>query len=146
MNNNIKTFILLAGLTALLLVMGHILGGHTGVILALIFAIVMNVSAYWFSDTIVLKMYDAQPLDPNSLVYSIVEQLAHKAQIPMPKLYLINTPTLNAFATGRSPQHASLAVTEGLLRQLSQEELTGVLAHEMAHVTHRDTLVSVITA
>ncbi|WP_028373567.1 zinc metalloprotease HtpX [Legionella lansingensis] len=144
--NNIRTFILLAALTALLLVIGNLLGGQTGFIFALVFAVIMNFGAYWFSDTIVLRMYDAQPLDPNHPVYTIVSQLAKKAQIPMPKVYAVDNPTPNAFATGRNPQHASIAVTTGLLNRLTPEELTGVLAHEMSHVTHRDTLISVIAA
>ncbi|CEK09831.1 zinc metalloprotease HtpX [Legionella hackeliae] len=144
--NNVKTFILLAALTALLLIIGNVLGGRAGLILALGFAIVMNFGAYWYSDTIVLKMYNAQPLDPNHPVYRIVNELAQKAQIPMPKVYVVDNPTPNAFATGRNPEHASIAVTTGILSRLTEEELTGVLAHEMSHVTHRDTLISVIAA
>nr|HAT8712861.1 zinc metalloprotease HtpX [Legionella jordanis] len=144
--NNVKTFILLAALTALLLVIGNALAGKAGLIIALIFALIMNFSAYWFSDSIVLSIYNAQPLDTRHPVYSIVNQLAHKAQIPMPKVYVVDSAVPNAFATGRNPQHASIAVTTGLLNQLSQEELIGVLAHELSHVTHRDTLISVIAA
>ncbi|KTD08613.1 zinc metalloprotease HtpX [Legionella jamestowniensis] len=144
--NNVKTFILLAALTALLLVIGNLLGGRAGLILALGFAVIMNFSAYWFSDTIVLKMYNAQPLDTNHPVYRIVRELSQRAQIPMPKVYVVDNPTPNAFATGRNPEHASIAVTSGLLTRLTEEELTGVLAHEISHVTHRDTLISVIAA
>ncbi|KTC74325.1 M48 family peptidase [Legionella birminghamensis] len=144
--NNLKTLILLAALTALLMVIGRLLGGYSGMMIALIFAIVMNFGAYWFSDQIVLRMYKAQPLNENHPVYSIVSQLANRAQIPVPKVYIVDTPVPNAFATGRSPEHASVAVTTGILSRLSQEELTGVLAHEISHVTHRDTLISVIAA
>lgn len=144
--NTIKTFILLAAMTALLMVIGHFLGGHTGVIIALLMAIIMNFSAYWYSDQMVLKMYKAQPLDSNHPVYKIVEQLARAAQIPTPKVFAIDTPVPNAFATGRNPQHASVAVTSGLLSRMSQEEVTGVLAHEMSHVIHRDTLTSAVAA
>jgi len=144
--NNIKTFILLAAMTALLMIIGHFLGGHTGVIIALVMAIIMNFSAYWYSDQMVLKMFKAQPLENNHPVYEIVAQLARDAQIPMPKVYAIDNPTPNAFATGRNPQHASVAVTTGLLSRMSREELTGVLAHEMTHVIHRDTLTSAVAA
>ncbi|WP_133140130.1 zinc metalloprotease HtpX [Legionella genomosp. 1] len=144
--NNLKTLILLAALTALLMVIGRLLGGYGGMMIALIFAVVMNFGAYWFSDQIVLRMYKAQPLDESHPVYSIVSQLANRAQIPVPKVYIVDTPVPNAFATGRSPEHASVAVTTGILSRLSQEELTGVLAHEISHVTHRDTLISVIAA
>lgn len=144
--NNVKTFVLLAALTALLLVIGNVLAGRAGVMIALIFAIVMNFSAYWYSDTIVLRMYKAQPLEMNHPVYQIIRELSQKAQIPMPKVYIVDNPTPNAFATGRNPEHASIAVTSGILSRLNHEELTGVLAHEMSHVTHRDTLISVIAA
>ncbi|KTD50291.1 M48 family peptidase [Legionella quinlivanii] len=144
--NNLKTLILLAALTALLMLIGRLLGGYGGMMIALIFAVVMNFGAYWFSDQIVLRMYKAQPLDESHPVYSIVSQLANRAQIPVPKVYIVDAPVPNAFATGRSPEHASVAVTTGILSRLSQEELTGVLAHEISHVTHRDTLISVIAA
>lgn len=144
--NNMKTFILLAALTALLLVIGSLLGGRTGLLIALVLAVIMNFGAYWYSDQLVLRMFKAQPLDPSHPVYNIVAQLAAKAQIPMPKVYAIDNPTPNAFATGRNPEHASIAVTSGLLSRMTQEELTGVLAHEMSHIIHRDTLISVITA
>ncbi len=137
---------LLAALTALLLVIGNALGGRAGLILAFGFALIMNFGAYWYSDTIVLRMYNAQPLDTTHPVYQIIRDLSQKAQIPMPKVYAVDNPTPNAFATGRNPEHASIAVTTGLLTRLTQEELTGVLAHEMSHVTHRDTLISVIAA
>ncbi len=144
--NNTKTFVLLAALTALLLLLGSMLGGHSGFIFALILAIIMNFSAYWYSDKIVLRMYNAQPLTDNHPVYQIITQLARTAKIPMPKVYSIDNSTPNAFATGRNPAHASIAVTKGLLNRLNQEELTGVLAHEMAHILHRDTMLSVVAA
>lgn len=146
MDNNIKTFALLAALTALLLLLGQFIGGHNGFILALGLAAVMNFGAYWFSDQLVLRAYNAQPLDQSHPVYTIVALLAEKGKIPMPKVYLVDNPTPNAFATGRNPEHASIAVTSGLLERMNQEELTGVLAHEMCHVLHRDTLISVIAA
>jgi heat shock protein HtpX len=146
MENNIKTFILLAALTALLLVLGRLLGGQFGMLLALVLAFFMNFSAYWYSDQIVLKAYQAQPLDESHPVYSIIRDLARKAQIPVPKAYIVDTPVPNAFATGRNPQHASVAVTTGILSRMNQDELTGVLAHELSHVIHRDTLISAVTA
>lgn len=144
--NNTKTFILLATLTALLLMIGKLLGGHTGLILALGLSLVMNFSAYWYSDKLVLRMFNAQPLHTTHPLYGIVAELAKKAQVPLPKVYLIDNPTPNAFATGRNPEHASLAVTTGLLSRLNQEELTAVLAHEINHIIHHDTLISVISA
>ncbi|QDP73129.1 zinc metalloprotease HtpX [Legionella israelensis] len=144
--NNIKTFILLAALTALLLIIGSLLGGRAGLMIALVFAVVMNFSAYWFSDKIVLHMYHAEPLNENHPVYTIVSRLAEKAQLPVPRVYIVDNPTPNAFATGRNPQNACIAVTSGLLERLSSEELTGVLAHELAHVAHRDTFISVVAA
>ena len=144
--NHFKTFILLAGLTALLFFIGGILGGKTGLIIALIFAAVMNLGAYWYSDQIVLKIYKAQMVSPGHYLYEIVKNLAHKANLPMPKVYIIESDNPNAFATGRNPENASVAATTGLIRILSQEELTGVMAHEMSHVAHRDTLTMAITA
>ncbi|MGQ3888756.1 zinc metalloprotease HtpX [Legionella sp. CNM-1927-20] len=146
MMNNVRTFILLASLTALLLVIGNLLGGKTGLIIALIFAFIMNFGAYWYSDQIVLRMFNAQPLDESHPVYRIVAALAQKANTPMPKVYYIDNPTPNAFATGRNPEHASIAVTSGLLSRMTHEEITGVLAHEMSHVLNRDTLINVISA
>lgn len=144
--NNLRTFVLLAALTALLLMLGNMLGGHSGLMIALLMALVMNVGSYWFSDTIVLRMYKAQPLDANHPVYQILQQLAQKAGIPTPKAYLIDDSTPNAFATGRNPEHAAVAVTRGILQSLSKEELTGVLAHEMTHIIHRDTLIGTVSA
>lgn len=144
--NNIKTFIFLAALTALMLVLGHVIAGQTGMVIALFLAVFMNFSAYWFSDSIVLKMYQAQPLDDNHPVYNIIRSLAGKAGTPMPKVYLVNTEVPNAFATGRNPQHSAIAVTSGLMSRMNEEELTGVLAHELCHVLHRDTFISVVAA
>ncbi|HAT1658585.1 zinc metalloprotease HtpX [Legionella pneumophila] len=146
MINNLKTFILLTSLTALLVVIGGLLGGSTGMLIALVFAGVMNFSAYWYSDVLVLKMYNAEPLANNHFVYHIVSELAYRAGTPVPKVYLINNPNPNAFATGRNPENASIAVTTGLLDRLNKEEVTGVLAHELAHVIHRDTLINVVSA
>lgn len=144
--NNIKTLIFLAALTALLMVIGHLLAGKGGMIIAFMFAVFMNFSAYWFSDKIVLKMYKAQPLPESHPVYTIVRSLAAKANTPMPKVYLVETEVPNAFATGRNPQNAVIAVTSGILSRMNEEELTGVLAHELCHVLHRDTFISVVAA
>lgn len=144
--NNIKTFIFLAALTALMVMLGSFIAGKAGMIFAFLLALVMNFSAYWFSDAIVLKMYNAQPLPESHPVYNIVRSLASKANTPMPKVYLVDTEVPNAFATGRNPQNAVVAVTSGLLTRMNEQELTGVLAHELCHVLHRDTFISVITA
>lgn len=144
--NNIKTFIFLAALTALMLVLGRLVAGQAGMIFALLLALFMNFSAYWFSDKIVLKMYNAQPLSETHPVYNIIRSLASKANTPMPKVYLVDTEVPNAFATGRNPQNAAIAVTTGLLTRMNEQELTGVLAHELCHVLHRDTFISVVAA
>lgn len=144
--NNFKTFLLLAGLTALLVFIGGALAGRVGFIFALGVAALMNFSAYWYSDKIVLRMYNARELDPNHRVSQIVHQLSSAANTPMPKVYWIEDRTPNAFATGRNPENASVAVTAGLMQRLNEREVTGVLAHEMAHIVHRDTLISVVSA
>lgn len=146
--NYLKTTVLLGSLTALMLVVGRALGGETGMYYALIFAGIFNIGSYWFSDKIVLAMYRAKPITEAESpdLYSTVAQLAQKARIPMPRLYLIPSPALNAFATGRSPQHAVVAVTDGLLRHLNRDELEGVLGHELSHVIHRDMLISTVAA
>lgn len=146
--NSIKTAMFLAALTALLLALGLLLGGKVGLVMALMFAVIMNFGAYWFSDRIVLSMYHAQQIGPNDEpeLFNIVQGLASRANIPMPKLFIISEDTPNAFATGRNPQHASVAVTEGLLKMLSREELAGVIAHELSHVNNRDTLIMTIAA
>ncbi len=146
--NGLKTFLLLAGLTALFVVIGGVLGGHIGMIIAVGFAIVMNMGAYWHSDKLVLKIYQAKPVDRSDStgLYSIVESLANRANLPMPKVYVIESDSPNAFATGRNPQHASVAATTGLIQGLTRQELTGVMAHEMSHVKNRDTLTMAVTA
>ena len=148
MSNTIKTTLLLGLLTGLILAMGKYLGGSQGIVIAFAFAAVMNFSAYWFSDKMVLRMYSARPVDETEApqLYRIVRELVAKSQMPMPKVYIIPTDTPNAFATGRNPQHAAVAVTEGILRLLRPEELEGVLAHELAHVKNRDTLTSTVAA
>ncbi|MDG5814075.1 zinc metalloprotease HtpX [Chitinispirillales bacterium ANBcel5] len=146
--NSIKTTLLLAALTGLLVVFGNMLGGSQGALIALIFAGVMNFVSYWYSDKIVLKMYRAQEVGPSDVpqLYSVVENLARKNGMPMPKVFVINNDSPNAFATGRSPSHASVAATVGILRLLDQDELEGVMAHELAHVKNRDTLISTVAA
>lgn len=146
--NQLKTALLLAGLTALLVVLGRWIGGMTGMYVAFAIALVMNVGSYWFSDKIVLSMYHAQPVTPNEApeLYRMVQRLSERAGLPMPALYVIPDPTPNAFATGRDPQHSAVAVNEGLLRILDQEEVEGVVAHELAHIKNRDTLISTIAA
>jgi heat shock protein HtpX len=146
--NLVRTFVLLAAITALFLVVGYAIGGQTGMIVALVFAAGMNLLTYWNSDRMVLSMYQARPVDRTSApdLVGLVEQLAARAQIPMPRVYIIEEDQPNAFATGRNPEHAAVAVTTGILRSLSHEELAGVLAHELAHVKHRDTLTMTIAA
>ncbi|WP_237143888.1 M48 family metalloprotease [Piscirickettsia salmonis] len=146
--NGVKTAVLLAALTALLLVIGRVLAGQVGLFIAIIFAVIMNFSAYWFSDQLVLKMYRAQEVGPYDApeLYQTVEELAHRGNMPMPKVYLVPDQTPNAFATGRNPGNAAVAATEGLIQMLSREELAGVMAHEMAHVRHRDTLIGTVSA
>ena len=126
----------------MLLALGGALGGETGMIIAFGFAVVMNVGSYWFSDKIVLRMYKAQEVGADHRLYRMTARLAQRAGLPMPKVYVIPDPSPNAFATGRNPQHAAVAATEGILRLLSEHELEGVIAHELAHVKHRDILIS----
>jgi heat shock protein HtpX len=146
--NQLKTVILLGSLSGLLMLLGGYIGGMQGITIALILAVVMNIISYYYSDKIVLHMYNAQPLDQQEYnwIYEIVRELARKSQLPMPKLWLINTPMANAFATGRNPEHASVAVTTGILDILTKQELRGVLAHELSHVKNRDILVSTVAA
>ena len=150
LGNWIKTFMLMAAITALFGVVGGALGGSSGILLALAFAGCMNVYAYWFSDKAVLKMYDAQEVSADNMefrsYYNIVKELAQNAELPMPKVYVINEQQPNAFATGRNPKHAAVAATVGIMQILSERELRGVMAHELAHVKHRDTLTSTISA
>jgi heat shock protein HtpX len=148
MGNTFKTAFLLTALTLLLMFIGRALGGQNGMLIALIFAAIMNFVSYFFSDKIALAMYRAQPVTREELpsVYQIVERLAQKIGIPVPKIYVIPNDSPNAFATGRNPQHASVAVTQGILKLLNEEELEGVLAHELGHVRNRDILISSIAA
>lgn len=148
MGNQIRTTVLLAVMTALIIWVGQILGGRQGMIIAFIFAAGMNFFSYWFSDKLVLKMYRASELTPGQSpeLYRTVQGLTQRAGLPMPKLYVIPQSTPNAFATGRNPQHAVVAVTEGLLKLMNHEEVTGVLAHELAHVKNRDILIGSIAA
>ena len=148
MSNVFKTGLLLAVLTAMLVIIGGAIGGQQGMVIAFFFAVVMNFFSYWFSDKMVLAMYGAQPIEESQApgLYAIVRRLATKAQIPMPRVYLIPSETPNAFATGRNPEHAAVAVTEGIMRILDQDELEGVLAHELSHVKNRDILISTIAA
>lgn len=146
--NTLKTTILLASLTGLLVVFGNLLGGSQGATMALVIAGVMNFASYWFSDKIVLSMYRAQQVGPSDApqLYRVVQRICEKNNLPMPKVYTIDNQSPNAFATGRSPTHASVAATTGILRILSEDELEGVMAHELAHVQNRDTLTSTIAA
>lgn len=148
MGNTFKTALLLTALTLFLLFVGEALGGQRGMTIALVFAVAMNFISYFFSDKIALAMYRAQPVTREQAprVYGIVERLTQRAGIPMPKLYVIPNDSPNAFATGRNPKHASVAVTEGILNLLTDEELEGVLAHELSHVRNRDILISSIAA
>ncbi len=146
--NQFKTVLLLGCLSGLFLFLGSFLGGSTGLLLAAIMAVAMNFFAYFYSDKIVLRMYHAQPLDRKDYdwIYQMVAELAHDMNIPMPKLWLIENKMANAFATGRNPAHASVAVTSGILEILDKKELRGVLAHELSHVKNRDILVSSVAA
>ncbi len=146
--NTLKTYVLLAGLTALLVVVGGAVGGRGGLVIALGMAVVMNFVSYWWSDSIVLKMHNAQEITAGDAreLFSMTQGLAQKAGIPMPKLYVIPDDSPNAFATGRNPSKGAVAVTEGLLRALSGDEIAGVIAHELGHIAHRDTLIMTVSA
>lgn len=143
--NMMKTFILLTGLTALFGAVGHLIGGREGMIMALVMAGAGNLFAYWNSDKMVLKMYGAQPVQSGPFV-EMIRDLAMKAGLPMPKVYVIDSDQPNAFATGRNPQNAAVAATRGILNALSEDELRGVMAHELAHIKNRDTLTMTVTA
>ncbi|NPA16058.1 MAG: M48 family metalloprotease, partial [Deferribacteres bacterium] len=140
MKNQIKTFIFLSILTVCFILIGDLIGGRSGMVIAFIFAMIMNFLSYWFSDKIVLAMYRARQVSESEApeLYRIVRTLCQRANLPMPRIYIIPTATPNAFATGRSPKHAAVAVTEGILNLLSEEELMGVLGHELAHIKHYD--------
>ncbi len=148
MFNMLKTAVLMAAITALFMAIGSMLGGRSGMMMALLFAVGMNFFSYWFSDKLVLKMYNAQEVDATSApqFYGMVRDLAQRAGLPMPRVYLIDEAAPNAFATGRNPEHAAVAATTGILRVLSERELRGVMAHELAHVKHRDILISTVSA
>jgi len=148
MSNTFKTAMLLGALSALLLLIGEALGGAQGLIVGFVFAAATNFASYWFSDKMVLSMYNAQEVDETSApqFYRMVRELATRANLPMPRVYLINEDAPNAFATGRNPEHAALAATTGILRVLSEREMRGVMAHELAHVKHRDILISTVSA
>ncbi|WP_028203221.1 zinc metalloprotease HtpX [Paraburkholderia nodosa] len=148
MFNWVKTAMLMAAITALFIVIGGLIGGHRGMVLALFFALAMNFFSYWYSDKMVLRMYNAQEVDETTApqFYRMVRDLATRAGLPMPRVYLINEDAPNAFATGRNPEHAAVAATTGILRVLSEREMRGVMAHELSHVKHRDILISTISA
>lgn len=148
MSNVVKTFLFLTLLTLLFVFLGQLIGGQEGALIAFIFACVMNFGAYWFSDKIVLSMYHAQEISESSFpeIFSIVHQLCEEKKLPLPKIYLIPSAAPNAFATGRNPHHAVIAVTQGILDLLGDEELKGVLAHELAHIQHRDILIATLAA
>jgi heat shock protein HtpX len=148
MFNLMKTAMLMAAITALFMAVGQAMGGQQGMVLALVVAVGMNFFSYWFSDKMVLKMYNAREVDETTApgFYRMVRELAQRADLPMPRVYIIDEQAPNAFATGRNPQHAAVAATTGIIRVLSERELRGVMAHELAHVKHRDILISTISA
>lgn len=146
--NTFKTVALMTAMMVLFLIVGTALGGETGLIIAFIFSLALNFGSYWFSDKIILSMYRAQPIErkDHPQLYDIVEKLSSQAQIPMPKVYIINNDTPNAFATGRNPENGAVAVTTGILRILNENELAGVIAHELSHIKNRDILIGTIAA
>jgi heat shock protein HtpX len=148
MNNNVKTVVLLAGLTALMVLLGKAIGGQSGMMIGFIIALGMNFFSYWFSDKLILRMYGAQEVEPSQApeLHQIVEELSREAGIPKPKVYVVPTESPNAFATGRNPEHGAVAVTEGILRLLTATELRGVLAHEIGHIHNRDILIQTVAA
>lgn len=146
MTSTLKTAALLGLLSALFLYLGQLFGGEGGLMIAFLFAVVMNFGSYWFSDKIVLAMYRAKEVGPSHPLHQLTAELVRRADLPMPKVYVIPDDSPNAFATGRNPQHAAVAATEGIMRILSRDELAGVMAHELAHVKHRDILISSVAA
>jgi heat shock protein HtpX len=144
--SGMKTAALLAGLGALFLLVGGALGGQAGLVMAFVFAVATNGIAYWFSDRIVLRMHNAQEVNADHVLYRVTQRLAQKAGLPMPRVYIIPSASPNAFATGRDPNHAAVAATQGILDVLSESELEGVIAHELTHVKNRDTLISTVAA
>ncbi|HEY7687805.1 MAG TPA: M48 family metalloprotease, partial [Dongiaceae bacterium] len=146
--NYFRTALLLAALTGLFLAVGYLIGGQSGMLIALVIALGMNFFAYWNSDKLVLRMHGAQEVDARSAprLFNIVQELARRAELPMPRVYIMQTAQPNAFATGRNPENAAVAVTTGLMERLNEQEIAGVLAHELAHVKSRDTLTMTITA
>src|SRR6202163_279676 len=146
MSNAVKTAVLLGALSALLLFLGEALGGAQGLLVGFVFAAATNVASYWFSDKIVLAMYSAKEVGPGHRLYETVARLARRSGLPQPRVYVIPQLSPNAFATGRNPQHAAVAATEGILQILDDEELEGVVAHELSHVKHRDILISSVAA
>ena len=146
--NTLKTTFLMTLMMILFLFVGYLVGGQNGMTIAFFFSLAMNFGSYWFSDKVVLSMYRAKQVDYNSApeLYSVVQQLTHNAGLPMPKIYIIEDETPNAFATGRNPQHAAVAATTGIINSLSREELSGVIGHELGHVKHRDILIGTIAA
>jgi heat shock protein HtpX len=148
MTNVLRTTMLLAALTALFLVIGGAIGGNQGLFIAFVFALLMNFASYWFSDKIVLSIYGAREVTLHEApdLFRLVQRLAQRADIPMPRVYIIPSDAPNAFATGRNPQHGAVAVTEGILRTLDTDELAGVLAHELGHIRNRDTLIMTVAA
>jgi len=146
MSSGLKTALLLGTLSGLLLLIGGALGGQAGLTIALVMAVGVNAFSYWFSDKMVLRMYKAQPVGEDHMLYRMVARLAQQANLPMPKVYIIPDPSPNAFATGRDPNHAAVAATEGILRLLPENELEGVIAHELTHVKNRDILISSVAA
>ena len=146
MGNTIKTALLLGLMSGLLLTIGQWLGGVNGLVIAFVIAVAMNFGSYWFSDRVVLRMYHAQPVGPDHPLHRLTARLAQRAGLPTPKVYIIPDDSPNAFATGRNPRHAAVAATAGILRVLSESELEGVIAHELAHVKHRDILISSVAA
>ena len=146
MPNGLKTALLLGLMSGVLLMIGELVGGANGLIIAFVFAGLMNLGSYWFSDKLVLRMYRAKEVGQGHPLYQMTERLSRQANLPMPKVYIIPDASPNAFATGRNPEHAAVAATEGIMQVLSQHELEGVIAHELAHVKHRDILISSVAA